>query len=127
MNTTVTLAPVRALQKSTGRTFTLLQTTPDEWAGQWPTDRTGDVLVTELPGTACGSHFIYWLGTKTLASPGVLESIEAHLDDHDVIATNVVYGFPDDVHASLKQDLADLKAAAGGTASVCHSTSSLPA
>lgn len=112
MNTSFVPTTIRVVQRSTKRVFALTATTADHWAGQWPTKRVGDVLVTEYPGSADGSLFVYWLGDKTTESPGVVEAIEAHLDDHDVVGTRVIFGFPDEVHPSLKRDLKQLKASA---------------
>jgi len=59
----------RLVQLSTGRPFQLLNAQPCDWAGQWPTDRSGDVFVSEMPGNCDGSIFGYWLGNKTLTCP----------------------------------------------------------
>lgn len=107
MQTTTTLA--QAVQSTTGRTFQLRPSSPREWAGEWPTDRSGDILVSETPGNASGSIFGYWLGDKTLACEGVITSIQAHMDDHDVVGTRVIFGFPEDAHSSLKVDLVRMK------------------
>lgn len=112
MNESFVPTTVRLVQAGTNQSFTLHPSTPADWAGQWPTERTVDVLVSEAPGTAMGSLFAYWVGNKTLESPGVLEAIKAHLDDHDVVGIHVIFAFPDDAHSSLKEDLAQLKAAA---------------
>lgn len=107
MQTTYDLA--RAVQSTTGRTLQLRHASPSDWAGEWPTDRSGDILVSETPGSADGSVFAYWLGDKTLACDGVLPAIQAHMDDHDVVGVRVIYAFPDEVHSSLKTDLDELK------------------
>jgi hypothetical protein len=107
MQTTTNLA--RAVQSITGRTFQLHQASPSEWAEEWPTDRSGDVFVSEAPGSVDGSVFAYWLGDKTLSCDGVLPAIQAHMDDHDVIGVRVIFAFPDNAHSPLKTDLADLK------------------
>lgn len=107
MQTTTDLA--HAVQSTTGLTFKLRPACPREWAGEWPTDRSGDILISEAPGSADGSIFAYWLGDKTLTCDGVLPAIEAHMDDHDVVDVRVIFAFPDDAHLSLKVDLAELK------------------
>lgn len=110
MNHSSVPAVTRLTQNSTNRAFTLYSATAADWAGQWPTERTGDVLVSEAPGSAMGSLFAYWLGNKSLESPGVLEAIQLHLDDHDVVGVHVIFEFPQDAHSSLKVDLAQLRA-----------------
>jgi hypothetical protein len=112
MNQSFVPTPIRVTQDTTGRTFTLHTATAADWAGQWPTDRIGNLLVSEAPGTADGSVFAFWLGRNTLESPGTLDSIKEHLNDHDVVGARVIFGFPDDAHSSLKSDLAAMKAAA---------------
>jgi hypothetical protein len=109
-----------AIQSKSGRTFRLRPVRPTDWAGQWPTDRSGDVLVSEVPGNIDGSIFAFWLGDKTLDSDGVLPAIQAHIDDHDVVGLRVIFAFPEDAHSSLKADLAELKqrAATNGCLSV---------
>jgi hypothetical protein len=98
-----------AVQSTTGRTFQLITACPRDWAGEWPTNRTGDILVSETPGNCDGSIFAFWLGDKTLSSDGVLPAIRAHVDDHDVVGLRVIFAFPDDAHSSLKADLVQLK------------------
>ena len=110
----------RVLQRCTGRRFTLWPSHAALWEGQWPTDLIDDVLVTEMPGNCDGSVFVYWLGDKRLDEPGVIAAIEAHMDDHDVVGTSVVFAFPDDAHSSLRADLARLKAAASQTGGARH-------
>lgn len=110
-----TTNPARAVQSTTGCTFQLRSACPSEWAGEWPTDRSGDILISETPGNAEGSVFAYWLGDKTLACDGVLPAIQAHMDDHDVVGVRVIFAFPDDAHSSLKGDLAELKKRASAT------------
>ena len=107
---------IRIVQTSTGRSFQLRPSSASEWAGQWPTERNGDVLVSEAPGTCEGSIFAYWIGDKKIESEGVLASIQEHVDDHDVVGLRVIYAFPDGAHSSLKADLDELKqrAAAAG-------------
>lgn len=107
MQTTSQIA--RAVQSTTGKVFQLRPSCPSDWAGEWPTDRSGNILVSEAPGTADGSIFGYWLGDRTLACEGVVAAIQAHMDDHDVIGAEVIFAFPDHVHSSLKADLAELK------------------
>lgn len=107
MQTNTTLA--QAVQSTTGRTFQLRPSSPGEWAGEWPTDRSGDIFVSETAGNCSGSIFGYWLGDKTLACEGVIPAIQAHMDDHDVVGTRVIFGFPADAHSSLKADLAEMK------------------
>jgi hypothetical protein len=105
-----------AFQSVTGRTFQLHSASPRDWAGEWPTDRSGDILISETPGSVDGSVFAYWLGGKTLNCEGVIPAIQAHMNDHDVVGIRVIFAFPDDAHSSLKADLAELKqrsAAAG--------------
>lgn len=97
------------VQSSTDRTFQLRIASPGEWAGEWPTDRSGEILVSETPGNCHGSVFGYWLGEKTLACEGVIPAIQAHIYDHDVVEVQVIYAFPDDAHSSLKNELAALK------------------
>lgn len=98
------------VQTTTGRSFKLRTTPASDWRGEWPTERIGDVLVTETPGSCDGSIFVYWVGCGlTLDSPGVRESIQHHLDDHDVVGVRVVYALPDQVHSSLKADLLELQ------------------
>lgn len=104
-----TTSHAQAVQSTTGRTFQLRPSSPRDWAGEWPTDRSGDILVSETPGNCSGSIFGYWLGDKTLACEGVIPSIQAHMDDHDVVGARVIFGFPEDAHSSLKADLAELK------------------
>lgn len=99
----------RLVQSSTGRPFQLFNAQPSDWVGQWPTDRSGDVFVSEMPGNCDGSIFGYWLGDKTLTCPGVIPAIQAHMDDHDVVGVHVICDFPDDAHSSLKSDLAKQK------------------
>jgi len=99
----------RAVQSITGRSFQLHHASPSDWAGEWPTDRSGDILVSETPGSADGSVFAYWLGDKTLTCDGVLPAIQAHMNDHDVVGVRVIFAFPNDAHSSLKADLAELK------------------
>jgi len=98
-----------AVQSTTGRTFQLRHASPTDWAGQWPTDRSGDIFVSETSGSVDGSVFAYWLGDKTLACDGVIPAIQTHMDDHDVVGVSVIFGFPNDAHSSLKADLAELK------------------
>lgn len=100
------------VQASTNRTFVLHPSTAANWAHQWPTERIGDILISESPGSADGSVFAYWLGDKNVYSPSVRKWIQQHLEDHDVVRIYFVQGLPDDVHSSLEGDLADLKAAA---------------
>lgn len=107
MQTTTNLA--RAVQSTTGRTFQLRPACPSDWAGEWPTDRSGDILISEAPGSVDGSVFAYWLGDKTLTCDGVLPAIQAHMDDHDVVGVRVIFAFPEDAHSSLKVDLAEMK------------------
>jgi hypothetical protein len=107
MQTTSNLA--HAVQSITGRTFQLRPASPSDWAGEWPTDRSGNILISEAPGNVDGSVFAYWLGDKTLTCDGVLPAIQAHMDDHDVVGVRVIFAFPDDAHSSLKGDLAELK------------------
>jgi hypothetical protein len=116
--------PAYAVQSSTGRTFQLRTASSGDWAGEWPTDRTGEILVSETPGNCDGSVFGYWLGDKTLACEGVIPAIQAHMDDHDVVGVQVIYAFPDDAHWSLKNDLAALKqrAATSGLLAVREGT-----
>lgn len=94
---------------SDGRAHAIRLSAPADWSGNWPTDRAGDILVTEYPGTQDGSFFIYWLGDLTFESPKVMEWIQAHVADHDVVGVYVVFGFPEHAHSSLKGDLASLK------------------
>lgn len=101
--------PARAVQSTTGRTFQLRPACPREWAGEWPTDRSGDIFISEAPGNSDGSIFAFWLGDKTLSSDGVMQAIEAHIDDHDVVGLRVIFAFPDDAHSSLRSGLAELK------------------
>jgi hypothetical protein len=101
--------PARTVQSTTGRNFTLRTASPADWAGQWPTERAGDVFVSEAPGNFDGSIFAYWLGNKTLDCDGVLTSIQAHVDDHDVVGLSVIFAFPEDAHSTLRTDLAELK------------------
>jgi hypothetical protein len=98
-----------AVQSSTGRTFELRTAHPGEWAGEWPTDRSGDILVSEAPGNCDGSIFGYWLGDRTIACEGVIPAIQAHMNDHEVVGIQVICAFPEDAHSSLKKDLAALK------------------
>jgi hypothetical protein len=107
MKTTTNLA--RAVQSTTGRTFQLRPAAPSDWAGEWPTDRSGEIFISETPGSAEGSIFAYWLGDKTLNCDGVLPAIQAHMDDHDVVGVRVIFAFPEDAHSSLKVDLAEMK------------------
>lgn len=107
MQTTSNLA--RAVQSTTGRTFQLRPVCSGDWTGEWPTGRSGDILVSEAPGNCDGSIFTYWLGDKTLNCNGVLPAIQAHVDEHDVVGVRVIFAFPEDVHSSLKNDLAELK------------------
>lgn len=107
----------RFAQKGTGRSFQLRPSTAADWAGQWPTDRTGDILVSECPGNESGSVFVFWLGDKTADCPNVKRWIEQHLDDHDVVSIYSVPALPEDAHSSLKGDLAELTAAAASRAS----------
>lgn len=92
MQTTTNLAS--AVQSTTGRTFQLRPACPSDWAGEWPTDRSGDILISEAPGSVDGSVFAYWLGDKTLTCDGVLPAIQAHMDDHDVVGVRVIFAFP---------------------------------
>ncbi|CAN7632165.1 hypothetical protein [Massilia sp. LjRoot122] len=92
-----------------GKVHAIRLSAPADWSGNWPTDRTGDILVTEYPGTQDGSVFIYWLGDLTFESPKVMEWIQTHVTDHDVVGVHVVFGFPAHAHSSLKGDLASLK------------------
>lgn len=101
--------PARAVQSTTGQTFQLHPACPREWEGEWPTDRSGDILISEAPGNCDGSIFAFWLGDKTLSSEGVMPAIQAHIDDHDVVGLRVIFAFPEDAHSSLKDDLAELK------------------
>jgi hypothetical protein len=97
--------PAHTVKSSTGRSFQLRTASPGDWAGEWPTDRSGEILVSETPGNCDGSVFGYWLGDKTLACEGVIPAIQAHINDHDVVGVQVIYAFPDDAHSSLKNDL----------------------
>ena len=112
------IPPCRIVQATTGNSFQLRTADASEWRGEWPTDRTGDVLVSEAPGGCDGSVFAYWIGDKTLESAGVLESIQQHLDDHDVVGVRVIYAFPDSAHSSLADDLAELKERADAASAV---------
>jgi hypothetical protein len=116
--------PAHTVQSSTGRIFSLRTASPGDWAGEWPTDRSGEILISETPGNCDGSVFGYWLGDKTLACEGVIPAIQAHMDDHDVVGVQVIYAFPDDAHSSLKTDLAALKhrAATSGPLAVREGT-----
>lgn len=100
------------VQASTKRHLVLRASTAAEWSHQWPTDRIGDILVTETPGSIDGSVFAFWLGEKSPYNPSVRAWIQAHLEDHDVVRIYFVPGLPDEVHSSLKQDLVELKAKA---------------
>lgn len=111
MNDSFVPVPLRIKQTTTGRSFTLHPSTAADWAGQWPTDRAGDLLVSEAPGTAAGSLFVFWLGAQALESPPTLDAIQKYLDDHDVVGVRVIAGFPNDIHSSLKHALAQLKGA----------------
>jgi hypothetical protein len=102
-------SPARIVQTTTGRAFQLRPATPSDWVGQWPTDRVGDVLISEAPGSCDGSIFAFWLGDLTLKSDGVMSAIQAHIDDHDVVGLRVIFAFPDHAHSSLKTYLAELK------------------
>ena len=103
---------ILAIQSAAGHVLQLRTVCPREWAGQWPTDRSGDILISEAPGNVDGSVFAFWLGDKTLSCDGVLPAIQAHVDDHDVVGVRVILAFPDEAHSSLKPDLADLQARA---------------
>lgn len=112
------LPPLTAfIQTSTNRSLVLRPSVASIWKEQWPTERIGDILVSECPGSIDGSVFIYWLGDSTVYSPEVRSWIQEHLEDHDVVRICYVPELPDDVHSSLKGDLAELKAkaAAGPT------------
>ena len=113
-----TLPPLTTfVQVSTNRSFVLRPSVASIWKEQWPTERIGDILVSEYPGSVDGSVFIYWLGDRNAYSPKVRRWIQEHLEDHDVVRICYVSELPDDVHSSLKGDLAELKAkaAAGPT------------
>lgn len=112
MTQTTIPALSRTIQTSDGRTLTLRVSSAADWYGQWPIQRSGDLLVSEYPGTWEGSVFVYWLCGAAIESPKVIESIQQHVSDHDVVAIHVVLAFPGYVHSSLKDDLAELKAAA---------------
>lgn len=101
--------PARVIQTTTGRSFQIRTASATDWARELPTDRCGDILVSEAPGSTEGSIYAYWLGDKTLNSEGVLPAIEAHIADHDVVGVRVIPAFPEDAHSSLKDDLAELK------------------
>lgn len=113
-----TLPPLTAfVQASTNRSFVLRPSVASIWKEEWPTERIGDILVTESPGSINGSVFVYWLGGLSVYSPEVRNWIQEHLEDHDVVRICYVPDLPDDVHSSLKGDLAELKAkAAAGPA-----------
>jgi hypothetical protein len=112
MNRSFVPTPICVKQSTTGRSFTLYPAEAGHWKGEWPTERTGDVFVSEAKGTVEGSIFAYWLGNKSVESPGVLPAIQTHMDDHDVVCVRVIHAFPDDAHPSLRKDLAELKAQA---------------
>ena len=103
-----TLPPLTAfVQASTNRSFVLRQSVASIWKEQWPTERIGDILVSESPGSIDGSVFIYWLGERSVYSPEVRSWIQEHLEDHDVVRICYVPELPDDAHSSLKADLAE--------------------
>lgn len=111
-----TILPLTAfVQACTNRTFVLRASRASAWAHQWPTERIGDLLVTETPGSMDGSVFAFWLGEKSPYCPEVRAWIQEHLENHDVVRIYFVPGLPDDVHSSLKQDLVELKAKAAAT------------
>lgn len=112
------LPPLTAfVQASTNRSFVLRPSIASIWKEQWPTERIGDILVSESPGSIDGSVFIYWLGDRSVYSPEVRSWIQEHIENHDVVRICYVPELPDDVHSSLKGDLAELKAkAAAGPA-----------
>jgi hypothetical protein len=110
-----TIPPLAAfVQASTNHSFVLRPSIASLWREHWPTDRVGDILVSEDPAIH-GSVFIYWLGNRSVHSPEVRSWIQEHLENHDVVRICYVPKLPDDVHPSLKGDLAELqaKAAAG--------------
>jgi hypothetical protein len=111
--TQLTLPPLTAfVQASTNRSFVLRRSAASIWRDQWPTERIGDILVSESPGSINGSVFIYWTGGKSIYSADVRRWIQEHLEDHDVARICYVPELPADVHSSLKGDLAELKAKA---------------
>lgn len=103
---------VKSIQSASGAILALKTAHESEWAGQWPTDRCGEVLVSEMPGDRDGSIFGYWLGEKSLACDQVLSSIKKHVDNHDAVGLYIIYCFPSDTHPSLRTDLEQLKEAA---------------
>jgi len=112
------LPPLTAfVQASTNRAFVLRRSTATIWSQQWPTERIGDILVSESPGSVNGSVFVYWLGNRSVYAADVRQWIQEHLENHDVVRICYVPELPDDAHSSLKADLTELKAkAAAGPA-----------
>lgn len=96
-------------QSTTGKKFTIHFAPASNWEGEWPTGRVGDVLVSEMPGNCDGSVFAYWVGAgKSLNSPGVLQAIQEHIDDHDVVGVHIICALPARVHPSLREDVEQL-------------------